>query len=250
MGICVTQRCEFKGEDIVPVGESQGIDVWDGFLEYGFSADGNRFVEDFEARDHYRRHIGIVADIFREESIEPIAAAKEHLPIWALITTGTELIALQAVGHVVVSKGFRPRIESGYALLSAEPKPANSIFPNAPNRAARQALVFRVAGEGSVLPVEPVQSIKSSHPQCSSPVFVDGVDAAAVEFVRVTRVGRVIHKSLRLVIETDQRAAPRPQPQRAGTILINDPDRICQAGRIIRNRLVIGKPVRRWIEAA
>ena len=66
----------------------------------------------------------------------------------------------------------------------------DAIFPNAPNRTARKSLVFGVAGEGSVLPVEPVQSIKSSHPQCSSPVFVNGVDAATVEFVRVVRVGR------------------------------------------------------------
>ena len=67
---------------------------------------------------------------------------------------------------------------------------------------------------------------------------------------RVARVGRVIHKGLRLLIETDQRAAPRPQPQRAGTILIDDPDGIFQTGRMVRNRPVVGKSVRRWIEAA
>ena len=60
LGIRVAQRREFKGEDIVPVGESQGIHVWDGFLEYRLSADGHGFVEDFEASDHYRRHVGIV----------------------------------------------------------------------------------------------------------------------------------------------------------------------------------------------
>src|SRR5208283_3696203 len=135
----------------------------------------------------------------REKCIEPIAAAKEHLPIRALKATVTELIALQAVGHVVVSKGFRFRIKPVYALLSAEPKPAQSIFLNAPNGAARQALPFRVAGERSALPVVPVQSVKPSHPQCSSPVFVDGGEAAAVEAVRVARVGHVSHKSLRLV---------------------------------------------------
>ena len=156
MRICVTQRREFKGEDVVLVGESQGIDVWDGFLEYRFSADGHRFVEDFEAGDHYRRHIGIVPDFFREERIKPITAAKEHLAIWALITTVTELIALQPVGHVVVSKRFQRGIEPGYTLLSAEPKPPQSIFLNAANRAARQALGFREAGERSALPVKPV----------------------------------------------------------------------------------------------
>jgi len=125
----------------VAVGESQGMDVWDGFLKYRLCADGHRVVFDFKASDHYRWHVGIVPDIFREERIEPIAAAKEHLPIWALITTVTELVALQAVGHVVVSKAFLLRIEPGYALLSAEPKPAQSIFLNAPNGAARQAPV-------------------------------------------------------------------------------------------------------------
>ena len=84
MRICVTQRRELKGEDVVPVGESQGIDVWDGFLEHRLGPDGHRFVEDLEAGDHDRRHVGIVPDIFREECIEPIAAAKEDLPVWRL----------------------------------------------------------------------------------------------------------------------------------------------------------------------
>ena len=97
-----------------------------------------------------------------------------------MITTITELIALQAVGHVVVSKAFLLRIEPGYALLSAEPKPAQSIFLYAPNGAARQALAFRVAGEGSVLTIVAVQAAEGSDPQCASPVFVDGGDAAAV----------------------------------------------------------------------
>ena len=83
------------------------------FLSTDLGADGHRFVEDFEAGDHDRRHVGIVADIFREKCIQPIAAAKEHLPIRALITTVTELIALQAVGHVVVSKGFPSEDRTG-----------------------------------------------------------------------------------------------------------------------------------------
>ena len=118
------------------------------FLSTDCIADGHRFVEDLEAGDHYRRHVGIVANIVREKCVESVAAAEKYLPICALITTVTELIALQTVGHVVVSKGFPLRVEPGYALLSAEPKPANSIFPNAPNGAARQALAFRVAAEG------------------------------------------------------------------------------------------------------
>ena len=211
MGIRVTQRREFKGEDIVAVGESQGLNVWDGFLEHRLSADRHRFVEDFEASDHYRRHVGIVPDVFREERIEPIAAAKEHLPISALITTITELIALQAVGHVVVSKRLQlsgsNRDMPFWVLSQSLP---DSIFQNAANAAARQALAFRVAGERSVLPVVPVQSVKRSHPQCSSPVFVDGGDAAAVESVRVTRVGHVIHKSF--VLSSKRISAPPHVP--------------------------------------
>ena len=78
---------------------------------------------------------------------------------------------------------------------------------------------------------------------------MDSIDATTVEFARIMRVGRVTLKTLPFVIETDQRAAKRPYPQGAGTILINDIGPICQAGGIIRNRLVIGKPVRRRIEA-
>src|ERR1700745_3154138 len=154
--IRITQRGKFQGENIVAEGESQRIDVWDGFLKHGSGTDGHRFVEDSEAGDYDRRHVGIVPDIVREKCIQPIGAAKEHLPIQAVITARTELIALQAVGHVVVSKRFSLRIESGYALLSAEPKPASSIFQNAPDRSARQTLVFRVTGEQSALPVVPV----------------------------------------------------------------------------------------------
>src|SRR4029077_7485773 len=53
-----------------------------------------------------------------------------------------------------------------------------------------------------------------------------------------------------LVIEADQRAAKRAQPQSARTILINDPDPICQAVRAIGIGLVINKPFCRWIKAA
>ena len=107
------------------------------FFSTDLGADGYRFVEDFEAGDHYRRHVGIVADIFREKCVEPIAAAKEHLPIRALCITGlTELISLQAVGHVVISKRFRLRIEARYAVLRAEPKSANLVFQNPLNNAA------------------------------------------------------------------------------------------------------------------
>jgi hypothetical protein len=103
-----------------------------------------------------------------------------------LITTVTEFIALQAVGHVIISEDFLVRIESGYSLLSAEPKPANSIFPNATNRAARQALALRVPCKASIFTVEPIKSVKPSCPECSSPVFVDSGDAAAIQSVKVT----------------------------------------------------------------
>ena len=64
----------------------------------------------------------IVSDIFREKRVDPIAAAKNISPLRIAMTTPTELIALQAVCDVVVPKGFRVRIEPGYALLSAEPE--------------------------------------------------------------------------------------------------------------------------------
>ena len=251
MGIRITQRREFKGEDVVPVGESQGIDVWDGLLEYRLSADGHRFVEDFEASDHDRRHVGIVPDIFREERGNAIAAAKEHLSIPALlITTPRELIALQAVGDVVVSKCLRLRIEPGYPLLGADPKPACAIFENAHDVDAGQALDFRVAGEGFVLPVIPVEALSGGQPQGSGPVFVNGADAAALKPVGVTQVGRVVHKCIRLLVEAAQYATPRPQPERAGTIAMKRRDGICQAGRSTWSRPVIGKPVRCRIKAA
>src|SRR6185503_8134216 len=137
------------------------------------------------------------------------------LAIRGLETPGTELVALQSVGDVVAPERCGPRIESGYAPLGAEPQPAKSNFQDASNAAARQALLIRIAGERSASPIAPVQSVERSHPQCAGPVFEDGVDTAAVESSRVTRVGDVLHERLRLVVELDQHTAPRACPQRA-----------------------------------
>ena len=57
-----------------------------------------------------------VPDLVGIKCIEPVAAAEEYLPIRALITTVTELIALRPVGDVVVysaGKGNAHRIQNG-----------------------------------------------------------------------------------------------------------------------------------------
>ena len=57
-----------------------------------------------------------VPDLVGIKCIEPVAAAEEYLPIRALITTVTELIALQPVGDVVVysaGKGNARGIQNG-----------------------------------------------------------------------------------------------------------------------------------------
>ena len=163
------------------VGESQGIDVWDRFLQYRFGADGNGFVEDPEAGDQDRRHVWIVPDVFGKERGNPITPTEEHLPVLALLkTTPGERIAQQAVGNVVVSKGLRPRIEPGYPFLGADPKPACAIFENAHDIDGGQSVDFRVAGEGP-LPVIRVQALPGGQPQGSGPVFVNGADAAALK---------------------------------------------------------------------
>ena len=48
------------------------------------------------------------------------------------------------------------------------------------------------------------------NPPFKHPVFVDGVDTAAIQSVTVAGVGRVTHESLRLLVETHQRATPGP----------------------------------------
>ena len=201
--------------------QGQGLDVWDGLVEHRLRPDGHRPVEDGEARDHDRRHVAVVLNVLGHECVEPIAAAEEDLPIRGLKTPGTELVALQAVGHVVVSECSTPRIEPRYALLGAEPEPAESIFQNAPNAAAGQALAFRVAGERSASPVVPVQSVERSHPQCPGPVFEDRVDAAAVESSRVPRVGGVSHERSWPVRRNGSAHRPTCRP----TARLNDPDR-------------------------
>jgi hypothetical protein len=45
----VTQGREFEGEDVVPVGQSHGFDVWDRLLQHGRHGDGNGSVRDLEA---------------------------------------------------------------------------------------------------------------------------------------------------------------------------------------------------------
>ena len=68
--------------------------------------------------------------------------------------------------------------------------------------------------------------------------------------MRIAWIGPVTHETLAFFIETDQLATPGSQPQGARTILINKPDAICQAGRIIRNRPVVRKLARRRIQPA
>src|SRR5579859_6550592 len=74
--ICVAQSRELKGEDVVTVGESHGIQVRDGFLKYRLAADGHHLVEYFKGSDHYRRNERIVGDLFRKECVKPVAAAE------------------------------------------------------------------------------------------------------------------------------------------------------------------------------
>src|ERR1700751_3989830 len=59
----------------------------------------------------------------------------------------------------------------------------------------------------------------------------------------IKRVRRVFHKSVRLVVETNQRAAPGSQPECAGGILMHYPDRIRDHGRILRNGPIVGKAI-------
>src|SRR4029079_10856620 len=97
-GVCITPCREFKRDHVLPIGQRQGLSIGNGRLEYGRSADGNRSVGDFKARENDGRHEGIAADSFREERRNPTVAAEEHLagpP--SLVTARREIIALQAV---------------------------------------------------------------------------------------------------------------------------------------------------------
>src|SRR4030095_14282197 len=82
-------------------------------------------------------------------------------------------------------------------------------------------------------------------------VFVDGMNAATTEYVRVTRIGPHVHEGVRLVVESAQCAHPRPKPQRARPILIDGADvpdpHTSRASRIIP---VVDELLRRWIETA
>src|SRR4029078_11601325 len=67
---------------------------------------------------------------------------------------------------------------------------------------------------------------------------------------RVAWLVRVCYRIRGGLIERYEGAPPPSEPQRTGMILINCPNEVCQAGRMIGNRPVCGKPVRRRIESA
>src|SRR4029077_21174592 len=144
--------------------------------------------------------------------------------------TCVEIVALQAVVDVIVSKRPVVRIEPGDSFPGAEPKPAVPIIQNALNDAAGQALIHRVLGKRFVLAVIPVQSIQGSQPQCSVPVFVDVPNAATTDWVSVTGVGFIVHQGVGLVVESAQCAHPRPEPERPRPVLIDGSDtKVAQA---------------------
>ena len=79
---------------------------------------------------------------------------------------------------------------------------------------------------------------------------MNGRDVAALEFVRVARVGRVVHKAFGVVIVAAQHATAPPEPKRAGTILIDSRSPIPGAGRVSWIGAIVGKLLPHWIKTA
>ncbi len=117
-----TQRGESQAKNILLIAQRDLIRDVDCLFQRGVFSDRDRFVEELKIRQHHRWHVGVVPDLFRKERVEPLAAAKEHFPIKTRFTgTIAEIIALQAVGGVVVSEGLCLRLEPGQTFLGAKP---------------------------------------------------------------------------------------------------------------------------------
>ena len=103
----------------------------------------------------------------------------------------------------------------------------------------------------STLTIESIEAHSRGQPECSGPVFVNGADAASLKLLRVTQAGGVVHEGLGAVVEAAQEAAPRAQPQRAGTIAKNR--RHAERKVFFRRtwtKPVVGESLRCWIEVA
>ena len=228
--IRVTQRRELEGEHILRMRQRQGFGIRNGLLEPRAGADRCRFVEDRKTRQRNWRHVRIVLDVLGDERGEPLVAAEEHLSVPpSLVTAPREVVAPQAVRDVVVPERLCPRIESGQALLAADPQRAGVIFEDAHHIVARQAMLPGIAREDLGLWVEPIQARSQAEPERSRAVLMNGANAATLQSVWITRFRRVVHEAVRLLVKAAQDAAPRPEPKRAGAIAMNRRD-ACMPG--------------------
>src|SRR4029453_17691643 len=98
--------------------------------------------------------------------------------------------------------------------------------------------------------VEPIQARSQAEPERSRAVFMNGANAATLHSVGSTWFRRVVHEAVRLIVESAQDAAPRPEPERAGAIAMNCRDGVCQARGIVSARSIVGKSLGSGIEAA
>src|SRR5690242_3888350 len=87
-----------------------------------------------------------------------------------------EDLALQSIHLVVIGEGVLARIESGEAVVRAQPEITRLVGQNALNYVVRQALVGRVNGEGFVSWIVAQQTVFAGKPEDSVRTLGDEVD--------------------------------------------------------------------------
>src|SRR5579859_796643 len=94
-----------------------------------------------------------------------------------------ELITLQYIRRTVIGKNTGAAIETGHAVIGADPKAAAAVFQHGVDHIIRQPIRGAPYGEAARLPVETVEAIRSADPEQMAAILVDTVDGITAEAV-------------------------------------------------------------------
>src|ERR1700686_4463209 len=98
-----------------------------------------RFVEQIKLGEDHPRWRWIMNKLVGIEGAQPVGAAEKHPPIGRFgVTMPGELIALEAVEHIVVAEDPRSGVESGQSFDRAHPHVALVVSQDPQNGIVRQ----------------------------------------------------------------------------------------------------------------
>src|SRR5208337_1313487 len=122
-------------------------------------------VKQSKISENNGRNIGVVDYLVGEKRGKPIDTREKHLSMIALErrAPGIKLVTCKTIFDVVVSERFRRWIELREATVRAYPKIVISILKNPAYSVIRQAIPFKVRGEGA-LSIKLVQPFFSPNP--------------------------------------------------------------------------------------